>query len=122
MDRKVLVAGVSVIAVLAVMFIAGFLAAASMSSSRTAACTEMWCSCEGVEGERPCNTCYKEEPVFILGIINVIRTFHGTEIITCENNEKTDSRIEFEEGDCTYNWYFFGTSFPGKTATHVIQK
>jgi hypothetical protein len=74
----------------------------SMVLSKAIGCTEMYCPCEGVEGERPCNSCGYTKPIFVLGIVNVYQSCGGKEIIICENGEQADRRIDITE--CTTHW------------------
>jgi len=68
-------------------------------------CTEMACPCQGVMGERPCNSCSSTNAFFISGIINVVKNCGGKEIIICENNQQTDMRIELDKSGCDYDLY-----------------
>jgi len=89
--------------VIAAIVLLGFIVAGTLPSETV--CTEMGCPCES-DGERPCNDCSLLEPVFTLGIVNVVEVCHGTEILTCENSIKIDERIDWE--GCEYKWYFLG--------------
>lgn len=70
-------------------------------------CTEMGCPCEGVSGERPCNSCYFSDPIFTTGIVNVIQQCRASEIIKCENNTQVSSRIDLKNKICRDDWYIF---------------
>ena len=71
-------------------------------------CTEMGCPCEGVSGERPCNSCSFSDQIFTTGILNIAQQCRALEIITCENDAQVDSRIDLENKECRTNWYIFG--------------
>ena len=75
---------------------------------KTLACTEMACLCqENNENQLPCNTCEVEDLVFASGIINFYKHCSAKEIITCENNIQTGTRIETDEQTCSYRPTFF---------------
>lgn len=82
----------------------GFLAGALKPASTL--CTELACPCTGVDGERPCNTCSREKPVFVTGIFNIVQTCSGREIIKCRNGMQADTRIDFSNANCTYRFDF----------------
>jgi len=90
--------------VIAAIIILGFISAAL--SAYESVCTKMGCPCAGVEGERPCNSCSILEPIFTLGIVNLVKVCPGSEIITCENGIEVDKRIDWK--DCEYRWYILG--------------
>lgn len=71
-------------------------------------CTEMACPCEGVSGERPCNSCSLSDPIFMTGVVNVIQQCGASEIIQCENNVQVGSRIEKKDNSCRADWYVLG--------------
>ena len=72
-----------------------------------AACTEMYCQCQQ-EGELPCNSCVSEDPVFALGIVNVIDVCNSREILVCKSNEPAERKYSLE-GDCRteVRWFDF---------------
>jgi len=72
-----------------------------------ASCTEMYCECQQ-EGDLPCNTCSSEDPVFALGLVNVIEVCDAREILVCKNNEQTERKYSLE-GDCKteVRWFDF---------------
>ena len=71
-------------------------------------CTEMGCPCEGVSGERPCNSCSFSDHIFTTGILNIAQQCRAQEIIVCENDVQIDSRIDLENKECRIGWYVFG--------------
>ena len=71
-------------------------------------CTQMACPCEGVSGERPCNSCFSSDHIFTTGIVNVVQQCGASEIIICENNTQVDTRIDLENKRCRIDWYIFG--------------
>ena len=98
----------AIIALLIIIFILGFGIAALIPAPT--ACTEMACLCMDVEGEIPCNWCFQSKPVFTTGVINVMNSCDGREIITCENGEQVGQRIELDLENCTIDWYVLGTN------------
>ena len=58
------------------------------------------CPCEGVSGERPCNSCSFSDHIFTTGILNVVQQCRASEIIICENGAQVDSRIDLENKKC----------------------
>ena len=91
-----------IISVIAIGFIIRFIVPTNQ------ACTERGCPCEGISGERPCNTCSISNHIFTTGLINVIQQCRASEIIMCENNSQVDTRIDLENKECTVGWYVFG--------------
>ena len=69
-------------------------------------CTLIGCSCDGVSGEIPCNTCIGDNTIFIMGIFNVIQQCNAKEIIMCEDNVQINKRIDFENENCKTKFYF----------------
>jgi hypothetical protein len=120
--KKRFVIGITII----VFLLLGFITAAFLPSEGIA-CTMMGCPCEGVDGERPCNTCTTSKPVFMLGLFNVAEVCHDSEILVCENNRTADTRIDFDKGRCRLDWYILGTNLkylltsPERPASHDIQ-
>jgi len=84
----------------------GFIAGAFLSGGITG-CTEIGCFCEK-EGELPCNSCTHEDPVFALGIFNIIKVCDSKEILICKNGELTERRYDTGE-DCRIEakWFDF---------------
>ena len=72
-------------------FVAGFFLEGGVN-----ACTEMYCECME-QGEVECNTCSHEDPIFALGLINVIKICNSKEILICEQNQRTKTRYEKQE-------------------------
>lgn len=71
------------------------------------ACTEMYCECQQ-KGELPCNSCSSEDPVFALGIVNVINVCNSREILICRNNQPAEVRYSIEGGCKTeVRWFDF---------------
>lgn len=85
-------------------FIIGIAAGAFLNGGITA-CTEMACFCEE-EGEIRCNTCAHEDPVFVLGIVNVMNVCDSREILICKDNQAAQRRYE-TEGNCRTEWKWF---------------
>jgi len=90
--------------------IIGIVAGAFLQGGATA-CTEMYCECQE-EGELPCNSCSSEDPVFALGIVNVINVCSAREIIICRNNQPAEVRYSIED-DCRteLRWFDFVLSY-----------
>ena len=65
----------------------------------------MGCPCEGVSGERPCNSCSFSDHIFTTGILNVVQQCRASEIIICENDAQVDSRIDLANKKCRTDWY-----------------
>lgn len=87
--------------------VAGFLVGA-IFPKKDIACTMMWCPCEGVVGERICNTCFFSDYLFATGIINISRRCRASEIIVCENDKVVDSKIDMENKKCSIELSVFG--------------
>lgn len=71
------------------------------------ACTEMACGCPPNESEIKCNSCYSHDPVFMLGIVNVVKSCSGDEILVCYEGKIIDTRIDMDESSCQYRVSFF---------------
>jgi hypothetical protein len=98
MKRKTLI----IIGIIAAMFIIPLLIPRSPT-----ACTMMYCQCINTGPsavEAPCNSCSSSKIIFSAGIITLIQSNSGKEILTCENGEQTGRRIE--PGKSSYDWYF----------------
>jgi len=67
-------------------------------------CTMMGCPCEGVEGERPCNTCTNSKHILSFGIVGLVKTCNSKEIMVCENGVQVDTRYDIDEASCKYKW------------------
>lgn len=104
-EKVFLVAGALFLA----FFLLGFITPFFIASGRTA-CTLMACSCEGVQGETPCNICYYEKPIFITGLLNVFQSCSGRELIFCSNGKQIGRKTDFSEGSCNYRLGFFELS------------
>jgi hypothetical protein len=105
----------------------GFIVAALLPSRGTI-CTLTGCPCEGVEGERPCNTCSFSKPIFTTGLLNVVQSCSAQEIVFCENNKAVDRRIDFDNKECEYDWYVltfnlrnFGRRFEDPTQVMIYE-
>ena len=63
-------------------------------------CTEIGCECPtGLSGEIECNICSSEEPIFIIGFINVVKVCEGNEIFVCEDGIQKDIRYDLTNCD-----------------------
>ena len=98
-----LIIGIIIISVVVLGFIIG-----TILPETDPGCTVMGCPCEGVSGERPCNSCSFSDHIFMTGILNVVQQCRTLEIITCENDVQVDSRIDLENKECRIDWYIFG--------------
>lgn len=96
-----------VLSLVLILFVSVGFAAASFSDESTF-CTEMGCPCQGVEGERKCNSCTSSECVFLTGVINIKEICRANEVITCENNTQVNSRIDWDNKDCSTKTTLFG--------------
>ncbi|MBU0977461.1 MAG: hypothetical protein KKD18_03530 [Nanoarchaeota archaeon] len=107
---KVLIWIAGIIAVLTVLF--NFL-----SLKLGAGCTLMGCPCqswtrapgtphENLTGERPCNTCFLGNPVFVSIVFNLVRHCEYKQIIICENGAEVGQRYDKENKVCRYDPYF----------------
>ncbi len=94
-----------IIAILIILgFVFGFIG--SLIGEYGWACTEMMCmpTDPNFTGQMPCNSCFQEKPLFILGIINVVERCTGGQIVVYENGRGIDSRVDVM--GCQYEWYF----------------
>jgi hypothetical protein len=84
----------------------GFVAGVFLTGGITS-CTEIGCFCQE-DGGLPCNTCTHEDPVFALGIINIIEVCDAKEILICENGEMTRRTYDLQ-GNCKVEaeWFDF---------------
>ena len=91
---------------LVVAIVLGFVAGAFLNGGVTS-CTEMGCFCQE-EGDFPCNTCQHEDPVFALGIINIIEVCDAKEIMICREGELMKRRYDLQ-GNCKIEatWFDF---------------
>ena len=90
--------------IIAVVILTGFAIAFLLPESNK--CTLMGCSCEGLNSERPCNSCVSSKPVFSLGIIHISKSCPAREILLCENNIQVGKRIDIEKERCQYKLSF----------------
>ena len=102
MDKKKLI----VLIILAIIIILSFLI--GLFFPKYEFCTEMGCPCEGIVGERPCNSCTNINPIFVTGIINIVKTCSAQEVILCENGINVGGRIDIDENSCKIKLQFFG--------------
>ena len=97
-----------IVGVILVGFTTGYL----MSSFKdwSWACTEMACLLEeGTDsGEYACNSCIKEETIFVTGILNVIKHCDATEMVKYENGRAISSRVDVENKICYYKYHILG--------------
>jgi len=98
-----LITGIVIVSVVVFGFVIG-----TILLETNEGCTEIGCSCEGVSGERSCNSCSFSDPIFSIGLLNVIQQCRAPEIIVCENNVQVDTRIDLENRRCRTDWYIFG--------------
>jgi len=75
-------------------------------------CTEMACQClsgpnKPLTGERPCNNCDVNDPIFVTGIFNIVKSCSAREIIICEDGARVDVRYDLEPGSCKTSYLFF---------------
>ena len=96
--------GIIIISVIVLGFVIGLILPGILMTK----CTEMGCPCEGVSGERLCNSCSYSDHIFTTGILNVVQQCWASEIITCENDAQVDSRIDFENKKCRTDWHILG--------------
>lgn len=80
---------------------------AGMLTSGEQMCTLKGCPCQE-DGERPCNSCTKTDPMFVTGLVNVVKSCSGTQVLTCQDGEQVDSRVEYNT--CEYSVTFFRMS------------
>ena len=78
-------------------------------------CTEMACSCGLLQEqpniayrEIPCNSCALSDPIFILGVINVVKSCNGKEIIMCDGSDNIGTKYDIDEDSCGYKIKFLG--------------
>tara|TARA_Y100000034_G_scaffold111318_1_gene144325 strand:+ start:1452 stop:1763 length:312 start_codon:yes stop_codon:yes gene_type:complete len=69
------------------------------------ACTALGCPCTNIEGERECNSCDISNYIFVTGVINLVNSCDGQEILSCSNNEQVGKRID--KNNCGYELRFF---------------
>jgi len=98
-----LIIGIIIVSVIVLGFVIGI-----VLPEINEGCTEIGCRCEGVSGERSCNSCSFSDHIFTTGIINVVQQCRVPEIIICENDAQVDSRIDLATKKCTNDWYVFG--------------
>lgn len=98
-----LIIGITIVSAIILGFVIGI-----FLPENNEGCTKMGCSCEGVSGERPCNSCSFSDHIFTTGILNVVQQCRASEIIICENNAQVDSRIDLANKTCRTDWYIFG--------------
>ena len=86
--------------------------------AREIICTEMYCACgfpdtEAVNytGETPCNHCGAVDPIFVLGIFNVVKQRDDRQIIICENGERVNTRIDIDYSSCKLDFRFIDLYF-----------
>ncbi|MEK6917131.1 MAG: hypothetical protein AABW92_05300 [Nanoarchaeota archaeon] len=70
-------------------------------------CTKMGCPCRTINntpyvGERPCNGCAYRNPIFVLGLFNVFKECHATEIILCGNELTNSIRYDIDYSSCKF--------------------
>jgi len=84
----------------------GFVAGAFLNGGITS-CTEMGCFCQE-DGELSCNTCKHENPLFALGILNIIEVCQAKEIFICKEGEMAQRRYDITK-ECTTEakWFDF---------------
>lgn len=104
--RLGLVIGIIIVSVIVLGFAVG-----AVLPDISGGCTLMACPCEGVSGERPCNSCSFSDYIFATGILNIVRHCSASEIVICENDAQVDSRIDLENKKCRTDWYIFGFNF-----------
>ena len=80
-------------------------------------CTARGCPCWNMErrsseisftnitGERPCNTCFSANTVFVSIAFNLVRHCEYKEIIICENGIEVGERYDGENKVCRYDPY-----------------
>ncbi|MBI2452571.1 hypothetical protein HYV50_05880 [Candidatus Pacearchaeota archaeon] len=56
--------------------------------------------------ELPCNSCSVSDPVYVTGVINIVRYCEGKEIILCEDYERAGVRYDIDENSCKYKISF----------------
>ena len=99
-----------IILIIIAIIVLGFIIGAVLPETEGGSCTLMACPCDGVSGERLCNSCSFPNHIFTTGILNVVQQCPAQEIITCENNQETGKRYDIGEDGCEYDWNFFGIS------------
>lgn len=86
------------ILVLIIFIFGGFLLGIIIPEDYLVRCEKKGCSCGLNENkEIPCNGCGIADPIFVSGIVNIIKSYNGTEMIICENGENIGSRIEINK-------------------------
>ena len=98
-----LIIGIIIVSVIVLGFVIG-----AIIPETNEGCTEIGCRCEGVSGERSCNSCSFSDHIFTTGILNVVQQCRASEIIICGNDAQVDSRIDLANKKCTTDWYVFG--------------
>ncbi len=93
--------------IVSVIIVVGFVFALVFSTARPIGCTEMYCPCDGVAKERPCNTCGYGNYYFTLGIVNIYDSCSAKEIVTCDGTNQIGSRIDKENATCKLKIGFF---------------
>lgn len=73
-------------------------------------CTEMGCPCQGVEGERSCNSCFSTDYIFFTGLINVKQRCTAPEMIECRNGKQVDRRVDYTQQSCQSNLELLGVN------------
>lgn len=95
-----------ILTIILTLIIIGFIIGLSISKFGVGQ-TLIACPCQGINGQRTCNTVTWGDPIFISGILNIVQQCNTKEIIICENGIEVDKNIDFKDKDCKTKWYFF---------------
>lgn len=94
------------LAALGAVIAIGFVAGLAMDGSGTA-CTEMGCfPPDNGTGTVDCNSCFSEDPVFVLGVVNVVEHCDGTERLRFEDGTRVERRVVWDA--CGYRLRVMG--------------
>jgi hypothetical protein len=81
----------------------------------------MACPCEGIVGERPCNTCLSSDRLFTTGLLNVTKQCEAREIMVCKNNAQPASRLDTANQKCQIKWNILGIDFKNVSEKQAVQ-
>lgn len=72
-------------------------------------CTEKLCYPDEPYAEIACNSCEISQPIFVTGIINIVKFCQGNDILVFENSLHISDkdRVEIDYNSCEYKIKFF---------------
>ena len=101
MDKKFLTIGIVILILIIGLIIPQFIESVTP-------CTLMMCYPNEPTAEIPCNLCTQSQPIFVTGIINIIKVCKGTDILVFENSVHISEkdRVEIDYNNCEYKIKF----------------